>query len=68
MFKASFKDTESAEKFGLTVKDIGIVTANETRDGVAYMTVQFEKVEVNGLPAEVFNLEDEPEPIQEVAE
>jgi hypothetical protein len=61
MMIAAFKDRNFAEKFGLSVKDTGVVLANETRDGEAFLTVQFETVEVNGLPAELFTVSDLPE-------
>lgn len=61
MMMAAFKDRNFAEKFGLSAKDTGVVLANETRDGEAFMTVQFETVEVNGLPAELFTVTEPPE-------
>jgi hypothetical protein len=56
MYRAAFKDSQMALRFGLSEKDQGIVTANETRDGEGYVTIQFDKVEINGLPAELFDL------------
>jgi len=59
---ASFQNNDEAIKFGLTTKDVGIVLANETRDGEAFLTIQFDTVEVNGLPSKMFDVfEDAPE-------
>lgn len=59
---ARFNDQDHAEKFNLSTKDTGTVTANETRDGAAFLTIQFPSVEVNGLPAELFTIEEFQEP------
>ena len=56
MTQAQFKDASTAKKYGLTVDDIGNVTATETRDGGAFVNVTFVGVEVLGLPAETFTL------------
>lgn len=60
---ARFNDQKQAEKFNLSTQDVGTVFANETRDGVAFLTIQFSSVEVNGLPADLFVFEEnQPQP------
>jgi len=51
---ARFKDKATAENFGLTPDDEGTVTAMETRDGVSYVSVLFDGVEVSGVSASLF--------------
>jgi len=59
---ARFNEQEQAEKFNLSTQDAGTVLANETRDGVVFLTIQFPSVEVNGLPADLFAIEEIQEP------
>ena len=60
---ARFNEQEQAEKFNLSTQDAGTVLANETRDGVVFLTIQFPSVEVNGLPADLFVFEEnQPQP------
>lgn len=56
---AKFKDSSYEEKYGVQAGEVGEITARETRDGESFLTVQFEKVEVNGVPSDIFNEQEE---------
>ena len=49
-FKSDTKDKLAKELAG----QVGEVTATETRDKAQYVTVQFDGVEANGLPLDMF--------------
>ena len=53
---ASFVNETTAEKYGLSASDVGQVNAQETRDGVPFVNVIFQTVEVCGVPAALFVL------------
>lgn len=58
MMTASFKDDFDAKRYGVPYEAKGVVVANEMRDGGAFVSVLFQEVEVNGLPADMFTFEE----------
>ncbi len=57
--KAKFRDKEIAEKYSVPYDELGEVAAMETRDKEAFLVVRFSAVEVNGLPADLFEIIDD---------
>lgn len=56
MFKAKFKSKKNINDFKVSPDEWGEVVAQEMRDGVDFVVVRFNSVEINGLHAELFDI------------